>query len=194
MTELDRMRERAARYGMTRRRFLVGAGIYVGGLATDQAIERTVLDPILEEERKPRSFVSTNLSAERFAKMASREQRAALATWQVGTEMPRLVLARCTRTYMGKDHRRWMAQQGSGIRQWDGFWRVRDIPMDEQPDAEYGAWSADRLNRCDLTGEPVFQIVRGIVSSDGEEKVQRYTALLLPDGKGGVDSVTEKLA
>jgi hypothetical protein len=194
MGEIARMRERAASIKLTRREALFTLAAAAGSFVVSETVSRAVIDEVLEETRVPRSFVSTDLRPERFAEMASMEQRAALAAWQSSAGYSQATLARCTKTYTGPDNHRWMARQGSGINLWAGFNRVRDIPMAEQPDGEFGAWSAKRLERCNLTGEPVFQIVRGLVRDrDGDEKVQRYTALLLPYIDGTVDSVTEKL-
>lgn len=192
MTESERQRARGLR-GMTRRQFVVSSAAGFGSWAVSEAASRVVLDPIVEDRRVPRSFASTTLSPARFAAQASVEQQAALAFWQIDRQdLPQLVEDRCTRTYRGSDGRRWMKSQGGEIRLWEGFFRVRDIPMEEQPDGEYGAWAASRLDACELRGEPVFEVCRGMVrDKDGNERVQRYTAILLPYGSDVV-SVTAR--
>lgn len=200
MTEIVRMRERADRarrmLGIDRRKFVTSAGMFAAGLLADQAFEITAVDPIKEHfAPDPRSMTYTNLAPERFASMASVEMQGALMCWQQGrSDYQQIIAQRCTQTYRGEDGRRWMKSQGEGIRLFGREpLRMTDIPLVEQPDREYAAWAEERLDRCELGDQPLFQKCRGVVRTDDGPVVQTYLALLLPRKGGAVDSVTMKV-
>lgn len=191
MTEHERQRARGLRgmVNISRRQFIGGTVGFVGGLAVDQAVEKAVIEPLMPKSA-PRSFASTTLAPERFEKIASDEQKAAMAFWQIGySDFPKPVEERTTTTFSGSDGRRWMRSQGEDIRL--GWGPLREMPMAEQPDGEYGAWRGTCLEQCAMKDEPIFELIHTqVMDKNGVARPHRYTALLLPFGGGEVSSTT----
>lgn len=177
---------------LTRRRFLTGS-IVVGGYvlargseeAAVRAVEHTV-EKWWETPVRP-APLTVKLPLSR----ASERQRRALRLLGKGKGLDDDILSRATITYT-KKRRRWMERQGHGISIWPG-WSATDIPMEEQPDEEFGRWAARELDMAALAGEPMFHKVGAVVKQkDGEDRDLVYTRLMVPT-RNAVVSVTEKV-
>jgi|DEB0MinimDraft_12_1074336.scaffolds.fasta_scaffold252701_1 hypothetical protein len=85
-----------------------------------------------------------------------------MAALDAGEVLDDDVLSRATITHVRRG-KRWMEKQGGAISLWPG-WGATEVPMEDQPDGEYGAWAARQLDEAALLGEPVLDRVSAKVS------------------------------
>lgn len=173
---------------------LVGGGAYIAARVAEEAAVRVLLDPVVDNwwEKRPAPLVTPPRMGKRdILERASPRQARALALLEAGEALDDDILGRTTITHRRRG-KRVMERQGEGIALWPG-WGGESIPMDDQPDGEYGAWAARQLDEAELLGEPVLDKVSAkVMTTDGGWKWHDYSRLRIPAGRA-VYSVTEKV-
>jgi len=174
---------------VSRRSFVRDTGFFLFGLAAEQVVESAagkVADAVMPEP-SPRIRVATTLTRSSFTRSATPEQKALLQAYHDRASIRRLPWG--TRAEIDQDAIWRIEWQGEGVRAhiWPDV-DVAGMPMHRQPDPDFGLWAADRMTKCWLQGEPLFQSCHARIATTG--KVERYTALMVPIGDRGVISLT----
>ncbi|MDF1791611.1 MAG: helix-turn-helix domain-containing protein [Thalassobaculaceae bacterium] len=174
---------------VSRRHVMGRVGVLAAGAALTDPLPGDSA-PAATAIKIPRSFAATEMSLQRFEKVASNEQKRALELYRAGvTDVPDVVARRATMVHFDGE-RQIIDWQGTGIRLFPKARSLAGTPMAEQPDVDYGQWAESRVMAAFHRREPVFELCRGLVEVDGSRTVWRYYSLRLPRPDGTTLNVT----
>jgi hypothetical protein len=166
-----------------RRDFLIMAASAVAMKVADVALDKMVVDPLLEEPvRDP--FVSTVVPMVMLAAYGHARQKAALARWQAGGDvvasLPEIDAEKRHAVLDFSGDRARYAAVGEGLSVFAGD--VVGRPVVEAPDPVYGRFVYYRAAAVAESRAPALMSCAGQIGG----RTVRYLSLMLPTGRGVV--------